>query len=319
MRVAIVGGPGVGKSTLLRQLGDLYHNGSYGEGEKGVWDPRVLADIEAGRNPVGVTAYFAWLYDANYQDAGRSDGPGRVVFFEGAQITLEAHIAEYPEEHHAELRRVLAIGDGWSPGRVIVLTSSSDTIEKHIRRRNRPHESVERMVQRFRLIDGEFRRLAPQYPNTIVIDRDNMNSTISRHSPARNPVAGLPMFREIPYERLDRGAWFNPLTSHRTEQGKLIPESYGCVRRSVTLFTHHGSARNILLFRSVLKTVPAARRLPSLVREVLFAYMSCWCSVSRRYVLQFLRLNWSDRRNSGIVLFPIAIRMSFPVRWRSAS
>ncbi len=41
MRVAIVGGPGVGKSTLVRQLADLYHNGSYGEGEKGVWDPRV--------------------------------------------------------------------------------------------------------------------------------------------------------------------------------------------------------------------------------------------------------------------------------------
>ena len=40
MRVAIVGGPGVGKSTLVRQLADLYHNGSYGEGEKGVWDPR---------------------------------------------------------------------------------------------------------------------------------------------------------------------------------------------------------------------------------------------------------------------------------------
>src|ERR687891_1569927 len=123
MRVAIVGGPGVGKSTLVRQLGDLYHNGSYGEGEKGVWDPRVLEDIAQGRNAVGVTTYFARLYDANYRDAAERDGPGKVIFFEGARITLEAHIAEYPAQCHAELRRVLAIGDAWNPDRIVVLTS----------------------------------------------------------------------------------------------------------------------------------------------------------------------------------------------------
>ena len=69
---------------------------------------------------------------------------------------------------------MLAIGDAWNPDRVIVLTSNTDTVEKHIRQRNRPHESAENMVRRFKLIDAEFRRLAPQYPNTVVINRDNM-------------------------------------------------------------------------------------------------------------------------------------------------
>ena len=203
MRVAIVGGPGIGKSTLVRQLGDLYHNGSYGEGEKGVWDPRVLEDIEAGRNPIGVTAYFAWLYDANYRDAASHDAPGKVIFFEGARITLEAHIPEYPAEYHDELRKVLAVGDAWTPDRTIVLTSSTDTIDKHIRLRNRPHETADNMVRRFRLIDEEFRRLAPQYPNTVVVNRDGVEFHDRHGLMSIIAAVGLPAFREVPYKVID--------------------------------------------------------------------------------------------------------------------
>jgi deoxyadenosine/deoxycytidine kinase len=201
VRVAIVGGPGVGKSTLVRQLADLYHNGSYGEGEEGVWDPRVLEDIAAGRNAAGVTEYFARLYDANYRDAADHDADGKVIFFEGARITLEAHMAEYPPDTHAAIREVLAIGDGWHPDRVIVLTSSSDTIEKHIRLRGRPHERVDNMVRRFRLIDAEFRRLAPAYPNTVVIDRDSREFHDRAGLVAIIKLAGLPMFSEVPYRQ----------------------------------------------------------------------------------------------------------------------
>jgi deoxyadenosine/deoxycytidine kinase len=98
---------------------------------------------------------------------------------------------------------VAAQGDSWRPDRVIVLTSSTATIENHILRRNRPHENVAEMVRRFRLIDAEFRRLAPASPNTVVINRDGLEFHDRAGLNRIITAAGLPPFNEIPYLRLD--------------------------------------------------------------------------------------------------------------------
>ena len=175
MRVAIVGGPGIGKSTLLRQLGDLYHNGTYGEGEEGVWDPRMLEDIAAGRNAVGVTEYFARIYDANYRDAEDHDRPGRVLFFEGA--THHARGAHGRISQGRPSGASEAAGD-WRP--LEARKGHRADVEQSIPSRSTSGcgAGLTRLPRtwsrRFRLIDSEFRRLAPSYPNTVVINRDGM-------------------------------------------------------------------------------------------------------------------------------------------------
>ena len=82
-----------------------------------------------------------------------------------------------------------------------MLTSSTDTIEKHIRLRSRPHENIEEMIRRFRLIDAEFRRLAPEYKNTVLIDRDHKEFHDRAGLVEIVRAANLPPFQEIPYRR----------------------------------------------------------------------------------------------------------------------
>jgi len=118
---------------------------------------------------------------------------------EGARMTLEAHIVEYPADTHAALHQTIRIGDNWNPDCTIVLTSSTDTIEKHIRMRRRSHEQVENMVRRFRLIDAEFRRLARSERNAVLLDRDGIEFHEREGLLRVIDAAGLPMFEEIPY------------------------------------------------------------------------------------------------------------------------
>ena len=121
-----------------------------------------------------------------------------MIFFEGARITLEAHMVEYPAECHDALRRVLAMGDHWRSDRIIVLTSSTATIEKHIKLRNRPYEVAENMVRRFRLIDAEFRRLAALDPSAVIVDRDGMEFHERSGLDGIVAAAGLPKYPRDP-------------------------------------------------------------------------------------------------------------------------
>jgi hypothetical protein len=58
------------------------------------------------------------------------------------------------------------------------------------------------MVRRFRLIDSEFRRLAPLYPDTVIVDRDGREFHERGGLMEIISAAGLPAFPEIPYERI---------------------------------------------------------------------------------------------------------------------
>ena len=57
-------------------------------------------------------------------------------------------------------------------------------------------------MRRFRLIDDEFRRLAPLCPNAVVINRDRMEFHERDGLKAIVAAADLPPYPDIPYRQL---------------------------------------------------------------------------------------------------------------------
>ena len=194
VRVAIVGGPGVGKSTLVRQLADLYHNGSYGEGEKGVWDPRVLEDIAAGVNAVGVTEYFARLYDANYRDAARAR--------RARQSDLLRGRAHHARSAHGGVPSRRARRTAQGPGdRRRVEPGPRDRADLEHRHHRKAHPHAQPRSRRRRehgaALPADRRRVPAArvaYPNTVVINRDSKEFHERQGLVDIITLAGLPMF-----------------------------------------------------------------------------------------------------------------------------
>jgi hypothetical protein len=58
------------------------------------------------------------------------------------------------------------------------------------------------MVRRFRLIDAEFRRLAPLYPNSVLLDRDGIEFHERAGLESVIRAAQLPPFEDVPYRQM---------------------------------------------------------------------------------------------------------------------
>jgi hypothetical protein len=65
------------------------------------------------------------------------------------------------------------------------------------------------MVRRFRLIDDEFARLASEYPNTVLINRDGTEFHDREGLERIISIAGLPPFQDIAYSANSR-RWWHP-------------------------------------------------------------------------------------------------------------
>ena len=74
-------------------------------------------------------------------------------------------------------------------------------------------------MRRFKLIDVEFRRLAPRYPNTVVINRDQREFHDRAGLRHIIEAAGLPPFREVLYRQTDRYESSEPWSGWRAATG----------------------------------------------------------------------------------------------------
>ena len=81
MIVAITGGPGIGKSFLVKKLAKHYNASLFLEGKESDFPKRILEDLRDNKRILELVLYFRTMRVMDFLAALRLKGKGKIVFF----------------------------------------------------------------------------------------------------------------------------------------------------------------------------------------------------------------------------------------------
>ena len=147
--ISIVGAPGVGKSTLVRQLACLNCAPAFFEGEEGVFPKDVLGVLNS---PIDSKQRYEWILDRFQRiliKAHTISQQGIDVYVDGDILTLEAWLnAETGAHSRPILQKWLESNKDLRAHMIVALTASTQKIEENIKSRGRESEQNSFIVNR---------------------------------------------------------------------------------------------------------------------------------------------------------------------------
>ncbi len=179
--IAVSGGPGIGKSFLVRRLADYYQAIALFEGEEKDFPEAIKEGIKTGHKQVNTRLYFRNKTFAQFLEAQKHKQAGQIVFLDNFWLTNEiygqAFLSDEAEKKLiAELnqldRQILA----W-PDLTISLSASPEKIREYVLARARSFENEADYLSRHQMVHDahdEYFKNCPE-DNILLINRSELD------------------------------------------------------------------------------------------------------------------------------------------------
>jgi deoxyadenosine/deoxycytidine kinase len=181
--IAICGGPGTGKSTLVHKLTEHYGATPVFEGEE--FPERVKENLRDNKNQLESRLFFRNLSTRMYLEAERLKKFGELVIIDTFWLTNHVYTETWLDhDFHKELMNNLYELDSKflsMPDLMIILESDKERIREFIMNRGRLFELNDDTLNRFVLASNAYRGFFKGHTNAYFIDRSELDFEKPEH------------------------------------------------------------------------------------------------------------------------------------------
>jgi deoxyadenosine/deoxycytidine kinase len=175
--IAVSGGPGTGKSSLVRRLAAHYQAEAFFEGEEKDFPAEVREGIRTGNNQLATRMYFRNKTFSQYLNALERKKEGRIIFLDNFWLVNEVCCREFLNDvfekelmlSASELDRKIF---PW-PDLIISLKASPERIKQFVMARGRSFELNNDFIERYAAIHDTHDAYLKSFAidNVIFLDR----------------------------------------------------------------------------------------------------------------------------------------------------
>ncbi len=181
--IAVCGGPGTGKSTLVHKLRDHYEAEAIFEGEE--FPERIKENLSRNENQLESRLYFRNLLTKMHLRAEQLKQAGKLVIMDTFWLTNDVYSENWLEhDFHKELMRDLSELDTRflsMPDLMIILEADKTKIQEFMMKRGRLFELEGDVLHRFVKAGEAHKDFFERHVNAFFIDRSELDFDKTEH------------------------------------------------------------------------------------------------------------------------------------------